>query len=157
MLFTVGDTEIIPSVIGEPFDLFPQIAVAQIALGTGNLMILHGLRLICKFPGDIFGIAGKLVMNFFFSAFRQMVGIIGYILKHCRSMQTGKDLCGIVGIAESPVKGNVLLDMQKVDGIFQTPAAFSILQSQTEQFLGIIKGKRTVCQWLHFVVIHISL
>ena len=50
--------------------------------------------------------------------------------------------CGVVGVGERFVEGNVFLNMQHIHGVLQRAAAFSVLKGEAENFLDVIKFQR---------------
>ena len=105
----------------EPFDLLAQITMAEIAFAGHDFLICEGFCLVLEFSGNIFYIGIKLRFDFVPAVLRRTEGIVGQVHHYLRVLlqDPDQDLCRIVGITERPVEGNILLNMQVINGIFR--------------------------------------
>ena len=137
-----------PAVSAEPFDLLAKVTMAEITFAGHDFLICESFCLVLEFPGNIFYIGIKLRFHLVPTVLRRTEGIVGQIHQHLRVLlqDPDQDLCRIVSITEGPVEGNILLDMQKIYGIFQISADLALLIGNGEQLLHIQIGQRSRCQ-----------
>lgn len=159
VLLAISHAVIMPAVSAEPFDLLAQVTMAEITFTGHHFLICEGFCLVLEFPGNIFYIGIKLRFDFIPAVLRRTEGIVGQVHHYLRVLlqDPDQDLCRIVGITERPVEGNILLNMQKIDGIFQISADFALLIGNGEQLLHIQIGQRSRCQKRHLIICHIPL
>lgn len=159
VLLTISHTIIMPAVGAEPFDLLAQITMAEIAFAGHDFLICEGFCLVLEFPGNIFYIGIKLRFDFIPAVLRRTEGIVGQVHHYLRMLlqDPDQDLCRIVGITERPVEGNILLNMQVINGIFQISADLALLIGNGEQLLHIQIRQRSRCQQRHVIIRHIPL
>lgn len=148
VLLTISHTIIMSAVGAEPFDLLAQITMAEIAFAGHDLLICEGFCLVLEFSGNIFYIGIKLRFDFIPAVLRRTEGIVGQVHHYLRVLlqDPDQDLCRIVGITERPVEGNILLNMQVINGIFQISADLALLIGNGEQLLHIHIRQRSRCQ-----------
>ena len=148
MLFTVGHTVIMPAVGAEPFDPLAQVPVAEVTFAGHNLLVRKSFRLILELSGNIFYIGVKLCLDLILAILRRAERVIGQVHQYLRVLlqNPDQDLCRIVGITERPVEGNILLNMQKIDGIFQISADLTLLVGDGKQLLHVEKRQWSRCQ-----------
>lgn len=159
VLLAISHAVIMPAVSAEPFDLLAQVTMAEITFAGHDFLICEGFCLVLEFPGNIFYIGIKLRFNLIPTVLRRTEGIVGQVHHYLRVLlqDPDQDLCRIVGITERPVEGNILLNMQKIDGIFQISADLALLIGNGEQLLHIQIGQRSRCQKRHLIICHIPL
>ena len=116
--------------------------MAEITFAGHDFLICEGFCLVLKFSGNIFYIGIKLRFHLIPTVLRRTEGIVGQIHHYLRVLlqDPDQDLCRIVGITERPVEGNILLNMQKINGIFQISADLALLIGNGEQLLHIQIG-----------------
>lgn len=159
VLLAISHAVIMPAVSAEPFDLLAQVTMAEITFAGHDFLICEGFCLVLEFPGNIFYIGIKLRFNLIPTVLRRTEGIVGQVHHYLRVLlqDPDQDLCRIVGITERPVEGNILLNMQKIDGIFQISADLALLIGNGEQLLHIQIGQRSRCQKRHLIICHVPL
>ena len=148
-----------PAVSAEPFDLLAKVTMAEITFAGHDFLICESFCLVLEFPGNIFYIGIKLRFHLVPTVLRRTEGIVGQVHHYLRVLlqYPDQDLCRIVGITERPVEGNILLNMQKINGIFQISADLALLIGNGEQLLHIQIGQRSRCQKRHLIICHIPL
>ena len=146
-----------PSVGREPFHLFTQVPAAQIAFAGTHLPVRQGCRLVREGPGYILEIGVKLHLDLLLPAEGRIEHIVGYIFQYFRVPDGRQHPGSVIGIAESPVERNVLLDLQIVHRPFQRPPALAVFIGDAEQFLHVQKGDGSSGQGSHAVIPQIAL
>lgn len=111
VLITIGHREIMLSVGSEPFDLPTDIFMAEITAAACNFFVGQSFCLVRELSGDVFGVVVKYDLYLFLPGFGLDESVEGVVFQGALVSDLCQYFSGVIGIAESPVKGNVFLDL----------------------------------------------
>ena len=79
MLRTLGNTQIVASVIGEPADAAPDLLITDKASGRGNDTVLHDRLSEREGLGNVLRISVVVHQDFFAAFFRRVISVDGRV------------------------------------------------------------------------------